>query len=117
MKFTAKNLHDTALHLSENLVDESLATGAKWQKIMTKALKEGTVLIEKQQDLTFTTLEELKNQVISGNKRFRKLLGFDLPNAKTNSKVKKTEKTVAKKSSRSTTSTARKTTRKPNLKK
>lgn len=100
LKATAKNIHDEALQTSDNLVEGSLATGAKWQKLMTKALTEGTVLFGKQQDLALDTLEELKGQYIHGTKRFRKLFGFDMPKAKKalkGKKVTKVRKTITKK--------------------
>jgi len=82
LKNKAKTLHDGALHVSDDLVDVSLKTGAKWQKIMAKALNEGTGLFEKQQDLVLSTLEELKDQYMHGNKRFRKLVGLNKPQSK-----------------------------------
>ncbi|MFT5168728.1 MAG: hypothetical protein ACI8P3_003973 [Saprospiraceae bacterium] len=88
MKITVKNITESAIKASDSLVEGSLATGAKWQKISAKLMKEGTVLFGKQQDLTLSTLEELKGLVVSGNKRFRNLLGVELP------KVKKTTKTT-----------------------
>lgn len=101
LKVTAKNVHDEALKASDNLVEGSLATGAKWQKLMTKVLKEGTVIFGKQQDLTLDTLEALKGQYTHGTKRFRKLFGFDAPRAKkalqTKKVVKNTKATVVKK--------------------
>ena len=92
MKITAKKITESAIEVSDNLVEGSLATGAKWQKIMSKALAEGTVLFGKQQDLTLTALEEIKGQLISGNKRFRKIFGFQLPSLKNTLKVKKANK-------------------------
>jgi len=95
---TAKNIHDGALDLSDNLVEGSLATGAKWQKIMAKALTEGTVLFGKQQDFAIDTLEELKGQYLNGRKRFQKLLNFDRPaKVKGTKKVVKAAKSTAKK--------------------
>lgn len=88
-KAGVKNLNDEALNVSDNVVEASLATGAKLQKIMAKALNGGTELFGKQQDLALTTLEELKGQLLTGNKRFKKLIGLDLP------KVKKAIKKVA----------------------
>jgi len=95
LKNTAKNIHNQALLVSEDLVEGSLATGAKWQKIMAKALTHGTVILEKQQDLAFDTLEELKSQYLSGSKRVQKLFGFQLPKIKKTIKTKKVAK-VAK---------------------
>ena len=101
LKRTAKNLHDGALHVSDNLVDVSLAAGAKWQKIMTKALNQSTVIFGKQQDLLFSTLEEIKGQYKTGNKRFKKLVGTELPKAKKLKKAIKTEKAKIEKKAKS----------------
>ena len=89
VKENVKNLHDEVLNVSDSLVDASLSAGEKWQKLMYKAMKQGTVLFEKQQDLTLTTLEELKAQYVTGNKRFKKLIGMDRPKAKKAVKTKK----------------------------
>ncbi len=94
LKNTAGNIHDEALQLTDNLVDSSLSTGAKWQKLFAKALNQGTVLFEKQQDLALTTLEEMKGQMIRGNKRFRKLFNMDDARTAKSSKTKKTTKKV-----------------------
>lgn len=96
LKTNVKNLHDEALNVSENMVEASLTTGAKWQKIMAKAMTEGVVLFGKQQDLVISTLEELKGQYRSGNKRFRHLIGLDMPKAPQAKKVAKPKKTVKK---------------------
>lgn len=125
VKTTAVNIHDEALKVSDNLVEGSLATGAKWQKIMAKALTEGTELLGKQQDFLFDTLEEVKGQYLKGNKRFMKLIGFELPKprkvrkaikAKT-AKVETTVKKATKKVSRKVKVAAPKTTAKTTVKK
>ena len=105
MKITAKKITESAIEVSDNLVEGSLATGAKWQKIMAKALTEGTTLFGKQQDLTLTALEALKGQVISGNKRFRKLFGFQLPTIKKALIVKKADKALKSAKAKVTTKT------------
>jgi predicted flap endonuclease-1-like 5' DNA nuclease len=92
-KSTAKNIHDEALKVSDELVEGSLATGAKWQKIMAKALTEGTELFGKQQEFLLDTLEEVKGQYLKGNKRFMKLIGFEFPEPR---KVKKAIKAKTK---------------------
>ena len=91
-KASVKDLHEEALNVSDNLVDASLSTGSKWQKIMAKALKEGTVLFGKQQELVLETLEELKGQYVTGNKRFKKLIGWEPRRTSKASKAKKAKK-------------------------
>lgn len=97
LKANVKTLNKEVLTVSDNLVEASLASGAKWQKLMAKVMNEGTVLFGKQQDLVLSTLEEVKGQILTSNKRFIKLVGINLPKAKkaaaTNpAKVKKTTK-------------------------
>ncbi len=75
-KAMSEKWNNQALQFSENLVEETLATGADWQKVFAKALKNGIVLLEKQQDLTFDTLESVKEQIFRSNDRFRKLISF-----------------------------------------
>lgn len=82
LKSRVGNLNNEVIHLTDNAVEATLTTGAKWQTLMTKVLKSGTNLLDKQQDLVFDTLEELKGQYTSGNKRFRKLVGLGTTKAK-----------------------------------
>ncbi len=77
LKVQVKNLHNEALETSDTLVEEALVTGEQWQKIFAKAMKSGTVLFGKQQDLLFDTLETLKEQSIVGGSRLGKLLSLN----------------------------------------
>ncbi len=79
IKKQARQLHDTTLAASDNLVEASLSNGARWQKVMAKAAKNGTILFGKQQEMALDTLEMLKDHWLHGNKRFKKLLGFKAP--------------------------------------
>lgn len=95
VKKTAKKLNKKAIKLSEALVEEGLATGEQWQAILAKAIKNGTILMDKQQDMMFDTLEEVKEQVLKGNFRFRKLFNFDFSVKKEAKKVFKKVRTAA----------------------
>lgn len=86
----AQEINKKALQFSDNLVEESLATGAEWQAVFAKAVKSGTILLGKQQDLALDTLEGVKAQYLKGNKRFRKLIDFGFP------KKEKTAKATTK---------------------
>ncbi len=79
IKVQAKQVADTAIVVSETLVDGSLVTGERWQKLMAKSLKEGTVLFGKQQDMVLDTLEIARDQYLKGNVRLRKLFGIKAP--------------------------------------
>ncbi len=93
LKSTVNSLHNEALNTTDTLVDTSLKTGAKWQKLMEKALEGGTDLFAKQQDLVLDTLEELKGQSLNGTKRFRNLIGLNL-NKKQSKKPRQAKKKV-----------------------
>ncbi len=97
-KAKAKSLHAEVIAVSDDLVEDTIATGEKWQTLMGKTLKEGVNLYGKQQDLVLTTLESLKGQYSTGSYRLRKLLGFDTSTAQKTTKavVKKVKITTAK---------------------
>jgi len=97
IKSTVKDFNNEAVNVSEQLVDVSIETGAKWQKLMGKVLDQGTVLMGKQQDLVLTTLEELKGQYSTGNKRFRKLVGWNNRRAQKAQRLAKQAKKTATK--------------------
>lgn len=74
VKKQIKNLHTKALINSDKFVEESLATGEEWQKIFAKALKGGTKLFAKQQEIALDTIEKIKGQVIVNNGKLINLL-------------------------------------------
>jgi len=99
-KKTVKNINAEAINLSDNLVEASLSNTAKWQKLMGKALNEGTVLFGKQQEMVLDTLEEIKGQYETGNKRFKKLFNLEKISKRSfkpvEKVVKETKKVTAK---------------------
>lgn len=97
VKAGISDLHEEVLTTADKMVDVSLASGAKWQKLMAKAIHKGTDLLEKQQHITFDTLEEVKSQYVTGNKRFIQLLGLNQSKANKAAKLKKEGVAKAKK--------------------
>lgn len=97
LKAQVKELNGQAVNVSDQLVEASLETGEKWQKLMSKALNQGTTLFGKQQDLMFSTLEELKAQYSTGNKRFKKLVGLDATRVRKAERLAKSAKQKATK--------------------
>ena len=98
-KITAKNLKKTAsvinkeaMNISEDVVDGALAAGSEWTKVLEKAVKHGTTLFGKQQEMVLDVLEGVKEQYVHGAKRTSKLVGFK-PFAK---KIKKAAKSARK---------------------
>lgn len=83
IKNKAANINQIALKTSNEIVEETIATGEQWQNLLAKTLKKGTKLFGKQQDMVFSGLELLKDQYSYGNKRLRKLLTFEPIKSKT----------------------------------
>lgn len=77
IKKQTKTINDSAIELTDSLVEGSIANGAKWQTIFAKAMKNGTSLFGKQQDLVLDTLEAVKGQYVEGGMRFVKLVEMD----------------------------------------
>ena len=75
-KKTAKKLNKETINVSEDIVEGAFEAGEKWTKVMAKAMKAGTTLFGKQQDLILDVLEGVKDQSTTGTKRFGKLIGF-----------------------------------------
>lgn len=73
---TAKKINKETMNVSEDFVDGAIEAGEKWTKVMAKAMKAGTTLLGKQQDLVLDVLEGVKTQSTTGTKRFGKLIGF-----------------------------------------
>lgn len=73
---TAKKLNKETMNVSEDIVDGAIEAGEKWTKVMAKAMKAGTTLFGKQQDIVLDVLEGVKTQSATGTKRFGKLIGF-----------------------------------------
>ena len=73
VKKTAKTVNNFTLETADNLVDGTLKNGEKWQGLANKAVKGGLHLAERQQEIVFDTLEEVKGQLIQSATRFRTL--------------------------------------------
>ena len=73
VKNTATTVNKYTLETADNLVDGTLKNGEKWQGLATKAVKGGLHLAERQQEIVFDTLEEVKGQLVQSATRFRTL--------------------------------------------
>ena len=76
IKVQTKNFNKEVISVSEDLVSASIQTGEKYQELLAKAIKGGTVLFAQQQDILFNTLASIKGQYAVGAGRFQKLFGF-----------------------------------------
>ena len=96
IKEKATKINKVALKTSNEIVEETIATGEQWQNLVAKTLRKGTVLFGKQQDMVLTGLEMLKDQYSYGNKRLRKLLTSKPTSSKTPSSTTKKAAAAAK---------------------
>lgn len=78
----AKSTNETLLEVSEDIIKETVKTGEAWQKLLTQAIKKSKPLMEKQGDILFDLAKGLKVEAEYGIKRFEKLTGFDLSDAR-----------------------------------
>lgn len=76
LKAKTAKVNQDVLKASDKVVDETLAAGEQWNKVLGKALNTGVTLFGQQQELALTALEGMKEQYVTGNKRLRKLFGF-----------------------------------------
>lgn len=74
---TVGNIHNEVLITSEDLVTSTIKTGEKWQKLMTKAIKNSEPLMEKQSEMIFNSLNTIKGQLKVSSKRVRNLIGWE----------------------------------------
>lgn len=68
-----KKANDTALDITEDIVEGTLARGPEWQSIAEKSVKGGLKLMAKQQDMVFDSLEIIKGEIVRNRKRFARL--------------------------------------------
>jgi len=76
LKKTASTINKEAMNISEDVVDGALAAGGEWTKVFEKAVKHGTTLFGKQQEIVLDVIEGVKEQYVSGAKRTSKLIGW-----------------------------------------
>ncbi len=73
---SVKTVHCKVVDLAEDLIEGTVTTGAKYQKVAVNAIKKSEPIIEKQVDLVFDSMEMFVDQVQSNSKRLQKLLGI-----------------------------------------
>ena len=83
VKNTLADLNSKLINSSEELIDNTIVTGEKYQKLFAKSLKKTEPIVEKQVDIMFDTLESLKEQFDFGTVRFKKLIGWNGKTLKT----------------------------------
>ena len=74
---TVNVVNTKAIELTEELIEGSVATGVKYQKLAATALKKSEPIMAKNVDMAFDTVEALYGQMISANTRLQKLFGIE----------------------------------------
>lgn len=69
-------IHDEVINASNVLIEETVNTITKSQKIAGKIIKNGEPIVAKQVEMTIEILGEVKNQAVNSRKRALKLLGL-----------------------------------------
>ena len=77
VKKTMTNINETLINTTEDIIENTVETGEKYQKLFAKTLKKSEPIIEKQVDIVFDTFESLKDQYEFGTVRFKKLIGWN----------------------------------------
>lgn len=70
---TAKSINNMGLKIADSMVEGVTANSEKWSKLTDKAIKNGLKITAKQQDIFFETVVDMKGQIESGVKRFKKI--------------------------------------------
>lgn len=69
-------IHDEVINASNIMIEETVNTITKSQKIAGKIIKNGEPIVAKQVEMTIEVLGEVKNQAINSRRRALKLLGL-----------------------------------------
>jgi len=77
LKNTLNELNCVLVDTSEELIDNAVKTGEKYQKLFAKSIKKSEPMIEKNVDIFFDTVEGILDQAEAGSVRFKKLIGWN----------------------------------------
>lgn len=69
-------MHDEVINASNLLIDETVSTVTKSQKLAGKIIKNGEPIVAKQVEMAIDTITEMKKQALNGGKRALKLIGM-----------------------------------------
>ncbi len=97
LKKSLTDLNVRLVNTSEDVIEGTVATGEKYQKLFAKTLKRTEPLIEKQVDIVFDTMESLKDQYDFGTVRFKKLIGWKNLKKSTTNTLKSIKKNAEEK--------------------
>lgn len=109
LRTKVNEVNEDFLKVSNEIVDETLATGEQWQAVFAKAMKTGTKALDQNQKLAVKAVAGARVQYVNGSRRLMNLLGIDA--AKVSEQVKETVED-AKESVEKATNSARKTANK-----
>ncbi|MFT4567334.1 MAG: putative flap endonuclease-1-like 5' DNA nuclease [Saprospiraceae bacterium] len=108
---TIVKLNTEALKTTEELIDGTIETGAKFQNLYAKSLKKSEPIITKNINIAFDTVETIVDQYQKSSKRALALFGWDVKEVKkATQKVVSTAKGVAKPATNKASSLVKKAT-------
>ncbi len=113
---SVSNIHCEVINISDELVEGTITTATKWQKLWAKAIKNSEPIVSKQMDIMYDTLKTVKGQLKVSGKRMKTLVTEDLDMPTINVKVPTLKvkvptlkaKATAKKAVKSAAKTAKK---------
>ena len=74
---TAKSINNMGLKIADSVVEGITNNSDKWIKLTDKTVKNGLKITAKQQDIFFETVADMKGQMESGVKRFKKIFSLN----------------------------------------
>ena len=77
LKSTLNELNCVLVDTSEDLIENAVKTGEKYQKLFAKSIKKSQPLMEKNVDMFFDTVEGILDQAETSTVRFKKLIGWN----------------------------------------
>ncbi len=94
---TVKKVNCMVIDLAEDMIEGTVTTGTKYQKMAIKAINKSEPIIEKQVELLFDTAEMAIEQIQNNSQRFQKLLGITKQVDQASAKLGEMVKTVSEK--------------------
>lgn len=74
---TAKSINNMGLKIADSVVEGITNHSDKWIKLTDKSVKNGLKITSKQQDILFESVNDMKGQIESGVKRFKKIFSLN----------------------------------------
>lgn len=77
LRLKVKEANQDFFKVSNEIVEDTIATGEQWQHVFGDALKTGTHALNTQQKLALKAVAGMREQYMEGSQRFMQLIGID----------------------------------------